>query len=188
MWFLTRIGFSNEEVELLKSYTSFEDCWRDFREFLKDPESAKEGTLRICKAESETIALEKIKALCEEDREVALAQAGSPDRVVRQWVKNYGVNMAAAAKLSTDRLREGKSHEDWAAAEAARLASIGFNPGEGKGNILRLIQRGNETATVEFSRTVFTKEGKTNLLETYELRRVAGKWLIDSVKTKEERI
>jgi hypothetical protein len=188
MWFLTRIGFTDEKVELIKSYQSFEECWKDFREFLRSPESAKEGTLRMCEAETETLAFEKIRALREEDREVALAQAGSPDRVVRQWVKNYGVNMAAAAKLATDRLRGGKSQEDWAAEEGARLASIGFNPGEGKGSILRLIQRGNETATVEFSRTVSTKEGKTHLLETYELKNVGGRWLIDSVHTKEEHV
>jgi len=182
MWFIAKVNFDEDSCEIINEFNEFNQSWNEYRDFLARPESVEGGALRICEARDRASAIEQIRNDRKKDIVRAALQRGTPDRVVRQWARSYGVNMDSAAKLTTDRFRGGKSREEWAAEEGKRLKELEYDPGEGKGSVRKLTVKGTEYATVLFSRTVSTREGKSKITETYTLKNVGGKWLIDEIE------
>lgn len=181
MWFLTRVSLEDESVVVVKEFEEFSTCWDVFKKFLEKPEDVGNGTLRICTAESSEDAIALIKEQRAEDREIARELKGTPDKVVRRWAKSYGVDMHEAATLTTSALRGGKSTAQWIEDEMRKVTETGFDPGEGKGKIVRHEIRDAASASVEFSRLVTIKSERSRINERYDLVRVEGRWLIDSI-------
>ncbi len=184
MWFLTKVSFEDDSVEITGSFADFKSCWEQFRKFLENPGIVENGAMRICEAADESEAEEIITRQRSEDIVIAAQQRGTPDRIVRQWARTYGVDMEKAVKLTTEGYRGGKSPEEWIAEELKVVAETGYDPGEGKGKIIKLIRKDSEYATVEFRMTVTTKEGPSPTTELYVLKNVDGKWLIHNIEKK----
>ncbi len=184
-WYLAKVKPTDRTIDLMGRFDRFEPCWTEFRKYLSDPPPIEEGAIRVCEAADDREALRLLRKQLEEDIERDSALKGTPDRVVRRWLKTYGVDMASAAALTTDSLRGGRPVEQWVAEETKKLQQVGFNPGEGRGRILRNEIAADE-ATVVVSRTVSTKDGPKRIEETFKLVRRNGRWLIDEVEMEEK--
>lgn len=180
MWFIVKITKDSDEVSVTKSFDKFDACWEEYSQYLKSPYSVQNAFLRICFGNSETEAIEDIKAKRREDKEVAIKEKGSPERVVKEWAKVYGVDMNKAAEFTTENFREGKPKNVWASEIAQKLKEIDYKPIEGK--VAKHVFRESEYALVNFRRVISTRDGTFHKMESYKLKNVNGRWLIDEVE------
>jgi hypothetical protein len=183
MWFIVKITKENDEVRIEKCFDSFDACWDDYSQYLKSPYSVQNAFLRICSANSETEATENIKAKRHEDKEVVIKEKGLPERVIKEWAKVYGVDMNKAAEYTTERFREGKPKNVWALEISQNLKELDYKSIEGK--VAKYIFKEPAYAFVDFRRVISTKEGKSHKMESYKLKNVNGRWLIDEVETRD---
>ena len=181
MWFIVKIVKDGDEVNVTKSFDKFDACWEEYSQYLKSPYSVQNGFLRICFGNSETEAIEDIKAKRREDKEVAIKEKGSPERVVKDWAKVYGIDMNKAAEFTTENFREGKPKNLWASEISQKLKEIEYKPLEGK--VAKHVFREPEYALVNFRRVISNRDGTFHKMESYRLKNINGKWLIDELET-----
>ncbi len=180
MWFIMKITKDSEEVSIIQSFDKFDDCWNEYSNYLRSPYSVQNGFLRICSANNEAEAIEDIKAKRREDKEIAIKEKGSPERVIKEWAKVYGVDMNKAAEFTTEKFREGKAKDLWASEMSKKLKEIDYKTIQGK--VAKHIIGGSEYAFVDFRRTISTKDGSFHKMESYKLKNIGGRWLIDEVE------
>ncbi len=183
MWFIVKIVKNSDEVIIENSFDNFETCWEKYREYLKSPYSVENAILRIYSANSETDAIEYIKAKRLEDKEIAIKEKGSPDRVIKEWAKVYGIDMKKAAEYTTDNFREGKQRDEWASEISQKLKEIGYKSLEGK--VIKHIINEPNYAQVDYRRVISTNNGTIHKIEIYKLKSVNGIWLIDEVEIRD---
>ncbi len=183
MWFIVKITKDSEEVSIAQSFDKFGDCWDEYSRYLRSPYSVQNGFLRMCSANSEAEAVEDIKAKRREDKEIAIKEKGSPERVIKEWAKVYGVDMNKAAEFTTEKFREGKPKDLWASEMSDRLREIEYKTIQGK--VAKRVLGGSEYAFVDFIRTISTKYGSSHKMESYKLKNIGGKWLIDEVEIRD---
>jgi hypothetical protein len=183
MWFIVKITKDSEEVSIAQSFDKFGDCWDEYSRYLRSPYSVQNGFLRMCSANSEAEAVEDIKAKRHEDKEIAIKEKGSPERVIKEWAKVYGVDMNKAAEFTTEKFREGKPKDLWASEMSERLREIEYKTIQGK--VAKRILGGSEYAFVDFIRTISTKYGTSHKMESHKLKNIGGKWLIDEVEIRD---
>ncbi len=183
MWFIVKITKENDEVRIEKSFDSFDACWDDYSQYLKSPYSVQNAFLRTCSADSEAEAIENIKTKRREDKETATKAKGLPEKVIKEWAKVYGVDMNKAAEYTTEKFREGKPKNVWASEISLKLKEFDYKSIEGK--VAKHIFKEPEYAFVDFRRVISTKEGTFHKMESYKLKNVNGRWLIDEVETRD---
>ncbi|HEY7534770.1 MAG TPA: hypothetical protein VH878_02345 [Thermodesulfobacteriota bacterium] len=183
MWFIVKITKNSDEISIEKSFDSFETCWNVYTEYLKSPYSIENAFLRICSAKGESEAIEDIRAKRREDKEIAIREKGLPERIIKEWAKVYGIDLNKAAEFTTDNFREGKPKDVWASETFQKLKEIDYKALEGK--VVKHIFKEPEHARVDFRRVISTKEGTFNKIESYKLKYINGRWLIDEVTVRD---
>jgi hypothetical protein len=183
MWFIVKITKESDEVSIVQSFNKFDNCWDEYSQYLRSPYSVQNGFLRMCSASSEAEAVEDIKAKRREDREIAIKEKKSPERVIKEWAKVYGVDMNKAAEFTTEKFRNEKPKDLWASEMSEKLKEIDYKPIQGK--VAKHILGGSEYAFVDFRRTISTKDGSSHIMESYKLKNVGGRWLIDEVEIRD---
>ncbi len=183
MWFIVKIVKNSDEVTIENGFDNFETCWGKYSEYLKSPYSVENAFLRICSGNSETEALEDIRAKRREEKEIAIKEKGSPDRVIKEWAKVYGIDMNKAAEFTTENFREGKPKNEWATETSQKLKEIDYKSLEGK--VVQHIIKEPEYAQVDYRRVISTNNGTIHKIESYKLKSVNGRWLIDEVDVRD---
>lgn len=183
MWFIVKITKDDDEVSIIQSFDKFDDCWDKYTQYLRSPYSVQNGFLRMCSADSEAQAIENIKTKRREDKEIIIKEKGSPERVIKEWAKVYGVDMNKAAEFTTEKFREGKPKYLWATEMSERLKGLDYKTLDGK--VAKHILGGSEYAFVDFKRAISTKDGSSYKMESYKLKNVGGRWLIDEVEIRD---
>ena len=115
------------------------------------------------------------------------AKAHSPQDTVKEWIKVYGVDQVKASEHTTLRLRDGRTKQAWAVETSIPLKQLGYKHLEGKvlGDTMR---RGKTEAGVALRSTIDSIVGKSEQTEIYILVLEDGKWLIDEIIVKDEKI
>jgi len=183
MWFIVKITKESDEVSIVQNFDKFDDCWDEYSQYLRSPYSVQNGFLRMCSANSEAEAIENIKTKRREDKEIVIKEKGSPERVIKEWAKVYGVDMNKAAEFTTEKFRNGKPKDLWASEMSEKLKEIDYKPIQGK--VAKHILGGSEYAFVDFRRAISTKDGPLHKIESYKLKNVSGRWLIDEVEIRD---
>src|SRR5713226_5664460 len=132
MWFVVKVTKDSDEVSIVQSFDKFDDCWDEYSRYLRSPYSVQNGFLRMCSANSEAEAVEDTKAKRREDKEIAIKEKASPERVIKEWAKVYGVDMNKAAEFTTEKFREGKPKDLWASEMSEKLKHIEYKAIQGK--------------------------------------------------------
>lgn len=183
MWFIMKITKDSDEVSIVQSFDKFDDCWDEYSQYLRSPYSIQNGFLRMCSANSEAQAIGDIKTKRREDKEIAIKEKGSPERVIKEWAKVYGVDMNKAAEFTTEKFREGKPKDLWASEMSEKLKEIDYKAIQGK--VTKHVLGGSEYAFVDFRRAISTKDGSFDKMESYKLKNIGGRWLIDEVEIRD---
>ena len=113
------------------------------------------------------------------------AQEYSPQDIVKEWIKVYGVDQAKASELTTLRLRDGRTKEAWAEETSIPLKQIGYKHLGGK-VLAETKNRGRTEMAVALRSIIDSIVGKSEQTEIYRLVLEDGKWLIDEVIVKDE--
>ncbi len=107
----------------------------------------------------------------------------SPSEVINLWTEVYGVEQGEAAELTTENLRNGKSKKEWIEYSYNALKQIGYK------HLVGFIigeEINGDKATVIMNSQVVTIVGSSWRKETYYLKQIDGKWLIDEIKVSDE--
>lgn len=113
----------------------------------------------------------------------ALAGDPSPGEVVQAWTRLYGQDTARAAGLTTDRFRRGEAPGKWARRTQRALQDIGYR--HLGGEIIEEKITG-EVTTVILKACIVAVDGVSVQKEVYTIKRVEGRWLIDTLEVKDE--
>ncbi|MCI0455193.1 MAG: hypothetical protein L0Y68_09390 [Candidatus Dadabacteria bacterium] len=183
MWFIVKITKNSDEVNIEKAFDSFETCWDVYNEYLKSPYKVENAFLRICSANSESEVIDDIRAKRREDKEIAIKEKGTPERIIKEWAKVYGVDLNKAAEFTTEKFREGKPKDVWASETSQKLKDIDFKAIDGK--VVKHTFKEPEFARVDFRRIISTNKGTFHKIESYKLKSVNGRWFIDEVEVRE---
>ncbi len=183
MWFIVKITKNSDEVNIEKAFDSFETCWDVYSEYLKSPYKVENAFWRICSANSESEVIQDIRAKRREDKEIAIKEKGTPERIIKEWAKVYGVDLNKAAEFTTETFREGKPKDVWASETSQKLKESEYKALDGK--VVKHVFKEPEYAHVDFRRGISTNEGVFNKIESYVLKYVNGRWLIDEVEVRD---
>jgi hypothetical protein len=183
MWFIVKVSKNSDEINIEKCFDDFETCWDAYSEYLKSPYSVDNAFLRICSANSESEAIEDIRAKRREDKEIAIKEKGSPERIIKEWAKVYGVDLNKAAEFTTENFREGKPKDVWASEASQKLKEIEYKALDGK--MVKHIFKEPEYAHVDFKRVISTNVGVFHKIESYKLKYINGRWLIDELEVRD---
>ena len=114
----------------------------------------------------------------------ALGSESSPSQVVQHWITVYPKDLDTTVTLTTANLRDGWSQQEWVRTQKAPLVvtQLKFLGGEILSEEITGIQ-----ALVMVNAHISTIVGEQVQTERYQLLRVRGKWLIDSVTVVAER-
>jgi len=184
VWFIVKVFKDSDSIQVAKGFDSFNECWTDYTRYLSAPYDKESYYLEVCSADREEEALEKIKSLTQKVTAFGEVSSASIDSVVKDWAKAYGEDLSKAAELTTPNLRGGRPKDKWMEDTQKTLKEIDYK--FLKGNVIKQIVRPGEWARVDFRKNISTKDGNTNIDETYLLKYVDGNWLIDEVKNADE--
>ena len=113
------------------------------------------------------------------------AEEHSPQDIVKEWIKYYGVDQSKASELTTLRLRDGRTKEVWAEETSIPLKQIGYKHLGGK-VLAETKKKGRTEVAVALRSTIDSIAGKSEQTEIYILVLKDGKWLIDEVIVRDE--
>ena len=113
------------------------------------------------------------------------AQEHSPQDIVKEWIKVYGVDQDNAAELTSIRLRRGVTKKAWAEDRYRKLRDIGYKHLGGRVLGEKIRDDGLEAMVVLRAR-IDSVVGISEQTEVYILVLEEGKWLIDEVSVRDE--
>ena len=116
---------------------------------------------------------------------ISAQQPLTPTEVVFQWLHWFPKNLAKAATLTTANLRDGLSSQDWVVKNGSLLKDLQFKYLEGK--VIEESREGRE-ASVTIETRLYLVIGEVRQVETYSLKQVKGRWLIDSQEIREDHV
>ena len=111
------------------------------------------------------------------------ASGASPKEIVHLWTQLYGQDTAQAALLTTGRFRHWQEPAKWAAGKQAEIEKFRF---QHLGGEVVKAWVSEKSATIFLDARVRTSLGVITRMEVYGLRRLNGRWLIDTVRVTDE--
>ena len=109
----------------------------------------------------------------------------TPTEVVQQWLAWYPQDLPQAATLTTTTMRDGLSQAEWVEQKFPLLKDLQFKYLEWK--ILEE-KRVEKTTSVTVQVRFYLVIGEVRQLETYTLKNVQGRWLIDGQEVQEDHV
>jgi hypothetical protein len=109
----------------------------------------------------------------------------TPTQVVFQWLQWYPQDLTQAAALTTTSLRKGLSQKEWVENNEPLLKDLQLKYLDAK--VLEEEHDG-VTASVTVQVRLYLVIGEVRQVETYSLKKVKGRWRIDSQEIQEDRV
>jgi len=109
----------------------------------------------------------------------------TPAQVVFQWLQWYPKDLSQAATLTTRKMRDGLSPQDWVEKKGPLLKDLQLKYLDAK--VLEEEHDG-VTASVTVQVRLYLVIGEVRQVETYSLKKVKGHWRIDSQEIQEDRV